>query len=129
MARSMLRLLILALAVSPQASSSLFQTENASTGQFSFRDGVLEMHRGPGWLRTPRWYSDFRLSLDFRSAQQDAGADLVLRGIVSEGRLLEPAYRIALPQLLNSTPETALVGPVNTVKVVRGGRIDARPAE
>jgi TonB family protein len=116
-------LLCLAVFAAQTPSREVFQAEDASSGQFSFRDGILEITPGSGWLRTPRIYSDFELSFEFRAIDEGATADVVLRAFVPERRVLSPAYRIALPQLLRATPATALRGPRDDVKVVREGTI------
>ena len=127
MTAALLTLLWLA-GVAPQTpSNSVFQTENAKEGQFSFRDGVLKIESGRGWLRTPRLYSDFSLSLKFRTQDDRAAADLVLRALVPQRGAISPAYRIPLLQLLSATPGTAVTPPKNAVKVIKEGRVDARP--
>jgi TonB family protein len=101
----------------------LFQSERAGTRQFSFRDGVLEITPGSGWLRTPRVYGDFELSLEFFAVDEDASADVVFRTLVPEPGVLSPAYRLTVPQLLQATPATAMTGPKNAVRVVREGTV------
>src|SRR5262245_31634408 len=94
-------LLCWTLASTQAHTSSLFVSENASSGQFSFTGGILEIQPGRGWLRTPRVYSDFSLSFEFRPVTPDAEVGVVMRALVSQGEIFEPAYRIALPQLLS----------------------------
>jgi TonB family protein len=124
--RTILWLLCLVLVSAQPPSNSPFYSENAPRDQFSFRDGILEIGSGRGWLRTPRLYSDFRLSLEFRARDDRAAAHLVLRSLISEGRVLAPSFRIPVPQLLSAIPATALTGPKYALKLVREGRVQAR---
>jgi hypothetical protein len=87
------RLELESIGPAPDATSE-FQTENAKEGQFSFRDGVLEMESGRGWLRAPRLYSDFSLSLEFRTQDDRAAADLVLRALAPERSVAATSKRL-----------------------------------
>lgn len=124
--RTALWFLCLLFVTAQRPSDSPFYSEDASRDQFSFRDGILEIGSGPGWLRTPGLYSDFRVSLEFRAPNDRAAAHFVLRGLLSRPGVLATAYRIPLPQLLSARPATALTGPKNALKTVREGRIQTR---
>ena len=113
----------------PPKAPPLFVSENAFRGQFTFTDGVIGLKGGRGWMRTPRLYSNFQLSLEFRAVTADADAALVLRTLVSEGQMIEPAYRVALPQLLSLSPTDALRDRKNSIQLVKEGRIDPGAAD
>ena len=122
-------LLCFVTAVQQPPKASMFVSENASRGQFTLTNGVLEVKGGRGWLRTPRLYSNFQLSLEFRAITADADAALVLRGLASQGEIFEPAYRIALPQLVSLGSSDALRGPKSSIRIVKEGRVEPGAAD
>ncbi len=113
-------LLLLALALQPQ-KPSMFVSEYASREQFKFAEGVLDVRGGAGWLRTPRVYSDFRLSLEYRAMTPDAEMTIVLRARTSRDEIFEPAYRVRVP--LADPPSGALRGPKDAVRLANEGHV------
>jgi TonB family protein len=110
----------LAMWLAQEQTAPLFVSENPSRNQFTFVDGVLEAHGGRGWLRTPRFYSDFRISLEYQRASNDAEAALVLRALVSNASISEPAYRVPLP-LPSTQPADVLRAPKKAMTVEQEG--------
>jgi len=95
--------------------------ENTSREQFKFAEGVLDVRGGPGWLRTPRVYSDYQLSLEYRAMTPDAEMTIVLRALTSRNEIFEPAYRVRLP--LADPASGALRGPKDAVRLVNEGQV------
>ena len=114
-------LIFVLLSLQPH-TASMFVSENASRDQFQFADGVLDIRGGRGWLRTPRIYSDFRLSLEFRPMTPDAEMAIVLRTLTSRDEIFEPAYRITVPPVRDA-PAAILRAPKDASRLVKQGSV------
>jgi TonB family protein len=113
-------LVLLALALQPE-KPSMFVSEYTSRDQFKFAEGVLDVRGGGGWLRTPRVYTDYRLSLEYRAMTPDAEMTIVLRALTSRNQIFEPAYRVKLP--LADPPSGALRSTNDEVRLVNEGHV------
>lgn len=61
----------------------------------------------------------------FRPLTADAQVAVVMRALVSQGQIFEPAYRISLPQLLSGDVRNAVRRPKNAITLVEEGRIQS----
>jgi len=61
------------------AELSHWTIENTTAGNFSMRDGVLEVREPEGWLKSTGTYSDFDLSTEFRFMTDDADSGIFVR--------------------------------------------------
>jgi TonB family protein len=64
---------------------------------FSELSGLAELGSGPGWLRTPAVYLDFRLAFDFRAISPQSDAGVLVRTWVDGDEWPRRGYRIRLP--------------------------------
>jgi TonB family protein len=106
-----------------------FVFERGTQSQYARTDGVHELRAGPGWLRTPRLFSDFTLAFDFRLASPDTEAAVFIRSLtgvpVSGDRWGDSVYRFHLPGDASASAE--LVAVRGTARVTSDGRVALRP--
>jgi TonB family protein len=116
----------IALVAMLQAFPAPMQLVSEHTGlrsNFSVKLGLVELRGGPGWLRTTRLFSDFKLTLDFRRIEPDTEAAIILRGWITGRGDLNPAHqRVTLPTSGAPTP-SALVGPQKDVRLTEEGDV------
>lgn len=114
------------------ADRARFVSEGANS---SFKDGVLDLRGGEGWLRFPRLLTDFRLAFDFRPTTLDTDAGVIVRswpdwvGLPDKGYRGWPdkGYRFVLPASARSETSSVFVGRGEKVVIVQEGRITLRP--
>jgi TonB family protein len=90
---------------------------------YSFRDGVLELRAGGGWLRTSRLYLNFRLSFEFRAQTPEVDAGVLIRTWTGVGGWPGTGYRLRLPIDAAMNPAGLLVGHRLAVDFVEQGRV------
>lgn len=113
-------LLLLSVMSGADQSQDKFVAEGA---RYSFRDGVLELGPGRGWLRTPRVYLDFALAFDFKSATPELDAGVMVRTWTGSGEWPRKGYRIVLPTPGSSDPSSVMVGHRQGVTVIQKGSV------
>jgi len=79
--------------------------ESDAPSQYARIDGVHELRAGPGWLRTPRLFSDFALAFEFRLTSPETEASAFIRTLIAPPRSKDrwgsdSVYRIRLPEHL-----------------------------
>jgi TonB family protein len=100
--KTMLTLVCGAVAVAAQAptlwtdTSMSFVFENGNAGQFSSDNGTFRLRSGPGWLRVPKVFSNFRLTLEFRTVEEKTDAGVAVRTWTGRGGWPDEGYRIRL---------------------------------
>lgn len=98
---------------------------------YSFRDGVLEIRGGGGWLRTPRPFLNFRVTFDFKATSPDADPGVFVRSWVSPQRGADwraRGYRVRLP-ISPAPPSALVVGHERKVSMIEEGRLVVSPDE
>lgn len=96
--------------------------------RYSFKDDILELPGGHGWLRTQRVYLDFRMEFEYRAASADTDASIPLRIWMGGGEWPDTGYKIHLPADSVSDVSAIFVGYKKDVRVLRRGRVDLKPA-
>jgi TonB family protein len=92
----------------------------------TFKDGILELKGGRGWLRTRRPVLDFRLEFEFRAMTPDAEPALMVRTWIAPHEWPERGYRLRLPTS-QTAPSPLLAGVKASVVTVTQGSLDLRP--
>jgi TonB family protein len=91
---------------------------------YSFRDDLLELRGGVGWLRTERLFLNFRVAFEFKTTTSDADPGVFVRTWVSPHRGGDWSvwgYRIRLPHSSDDVSDV-LVGRRRRVTVLQEGR-------
>jgi TonB family protein len=122
-----LSLLTVATGEGQHAQPTSLVAENGR--EFSFRDGVLEIRSGRGWLRTARLFLDFKVTFEFKAATKRSNAGVVIRTWTGVGEWPDAGYRIVLPTDSASDPATVLVGHHRPVTTIERGRIVLKSAD
>jgi hypothetical protein len=60
--------------------------EHGSAKQYSFKNGVLTLRSGSGWMRSRTVLNDFVLTLEFRLEDDRTDASVGVRALVAPGR-------------------------------------------
>lgn len=96
---------------------------------YSFRDGIHELQRGGGWLRSRQAFLDFALDFEFRGSAPDTDAGVVLRAWTTIGEWPLRGLRLTLP--MNSHPDgsSLLQGIKEEVRVLQAGAVVLRSAQ
>lgn len=93
---------------------------------YSLKDGLLEIRRGRGWLRTRKVFLDFQLAFEFKTMEPETDAGLLVRTWTGRGRWPRRGYRLKLPTDPNGDPARMFVGRKERVVVVERGRLALR---
>src|SRR5215207_2106936 len=105
-------------------SPSVFAENGAN---YSLKDGVIELRRGRGWLRTSEVYLDFWFGFDFRTTEPDTNAGVVVRTWTGQGGWPNRGYRFRLPVVATADAALAFEGRRQQVAVIQQGAINVRP--
>jgi TonB family protein len=95
--------------------------------KYSFREGVLEMQGGRGWLRTSRLHLDFVLGFEFRTTAPDTDMGVLVRSWTGKGGWPDRGYRIRLPTAAVADAASVFEARRQQVITVRQGTIITRP--
>lgn len=95
----------------------------------SFRDGVLELRNGGGWLRAPHPCLDFRLAFEFRTTTPELDAGVVIRTWTGHDGWPGTGYRVRLPTDSGTDASAVLVGYRKPVAVIQKGQIVLKSRE
>ena len=63
------------------AALSRWSVDNSSAGNFTMRDGVLEVREPEGWLKSSERFTDFELTIEFRFMTDNADSGIFVRAL------------------------------------------------
>ena len=117
--------ILVVAAVGPVHAQAVdFIFENAERPHITSTKEALELRAGPGQLRIPRLYQDFRLSFEFFLTGAEADGRVALRTWRPAGG---PAmqYDFSLSRAVGDSVESLLVGPSGPAKLIKAGELSA----
>jgi TonB family protein len=100
----------------------------AEDANYTFRDGVLDIKGGRGWLRIPRVFLNFRVGFDFKSVTPESDAGVIVRTWTGTNGWPFRGYRLRLPIDAASDAPTLFTARGQTVTVAQRGKTDLRPS-
>jgi TonB family protein len=109
----------------PQARVRLVPEGNPKS---SFKDGVLELRGGAGWLRLQNPVLDFDASFEMRALTPEVDLGLVVRTWRGWGLWPERGYRLSLPLADVADVSRLLVGKKQKVNVLKQGSLQLQPS-
>lgn len=117
----------LPLPSSPPRMLPGFVFENAPR-HYAIKDGgVIELTGGRGWLRVPRVFLDFRMTLEFRVLTDDTDAGVVIRTWTGKGGWPTSGYRVGLPRIGQPDPASVLIARKAESRLLISGLVEPRP--
>jgi TonB family protein len=100
---------------------------NEQSARAQFRDGVLELRGGSGWMRTQHPLLDFEIAFEIRGRSLDADPGLILRTWTGRQRWPEKGYRLAVPIGRPMDVSSMLTGRQQQLEVLHKGELILRP--
>lgn len=95
----------------------------------SFRDGVLEIKGGNGWLRTPRLFLNFKVAFDFKVVTPASDAGLMVRAWTGTRGWPAKGYRLRLPHDPAPDVQALFTALGQSASLVQRGSTDLRPSD